>query len=166
MDLYLVRHGAAMDRADPACPKDSERPLTADGALKTRQVAEGLRVLGLQPDRLLSSPYRRALETARIMARALGFPEEEIEESEALLPGSDPAELFAFLQERGGSVVLCFGHAPHLDHVIARALNPSAPVTSLKKAGVAHLEIESLAPLRAELAALYPPKVLRALAKA
>ena len=39
MQLYIVRHGIAIDREDPKCPSDPERYLPAEGVEKTRQVA-------------------------------------------------------------------------------------------------------------------------------
>src|SRR6202035_3492766 len=55
MDLYIVRHGIAIDREDPKCPPDPERYLTEEGMNKTRQVAKGIAVLGITPD--LQSVY-------------------------------------------------------------------------------------------------------------
>ena len=64
MQIYLLRHVIAED-AKPGHP-DSERPLTAEGRDKLRRVLKRARTADLDPSLILSSPYRRALETAEI----------------------------------------------------------------------------------------------------
>src|SRR6202047_4631988 len=93
MILYLVRHGIAVDRADPKSPPEAERPLTAKGVQKTRLAALGLRALGAKPDVLITSPYVRAAQTAEIFAEALGFPPAKIRVHDALKPAGNPAEI-------------------------------------------------------------------------
>jgi len=66
MQLYIVRHGIAIDREDPKSPSDPERFLTAEGLKKTRDVARGFASLKISPDVFLSSPYVRAMQTAEI----------------------------------------------------------------------------------------------------
>jgi len=65
MQLYIVRHGIAVDREDPNCPADPDRFLTQEGIEKARQVAKGVAEIGAAPDLLLSSPYLRAAQTAK-----------------------------------------------------------------------------------------------------
>jgi phosphohistidine phosphatase len=163
MLLYLMRHGIAIDREDPECPPDPERFLTKKGIEKTRAVALGLRALGLKPDAMLTSPFVRAVQTAEITAAALGSAKDRIRHTEALIFGHKPAELFRELARVRGKEVMCFGHAPHLDEVIAFALGCRSPITSLKKAGVACLELESSAAPRGTLLWLHTPRSLRIL---
>ena len=163
MLLYLMRHGIAIDREDPECPPDAERFLTKKGIEKTRAVALGLRVLGIKPDAMLTSPLIRAVQTAEITAAALGFSRERIRKTDALIFGHKPAELFRELAHVRGKEVMCFGHAPHLDEVIAFALGCRAPITALKKAGVGCLELESVAAPRGSLLWLHTPRSLRIL---
>ena len=47
MQLYIVRHGIAIDRDDPKCPADPERYLTEEGKEKTKQVARGVAEIGI-----------------------------------------------------------------------------------------------------------------------
>jgi len=74
--MILVRHGESewnvlfsRTRIDPDIP---DPPLTAEGRLQAAAVAATLRPLGLE--RVLASPYRRALQTAEIIAGELGLP--------------------------------------------------------------------------------------------
>lgn len=163
MRLYLVRHGVAVNRTNPACPPEAERPLTRKGIKKTRAAALGLRALGIKPDAMLSSPYLRAAQTGEIASEALGFPRAKLRLTDSLKPGSNPADLWKELARLKAKEVMCFGHAPHLDQVIAHALGASSPITALKKAGVACLELRALLPPKGHLLWLHTPKVLRLL---
>src|SRR6202795_1442791 len=140
MILYLVRHGIAVDRTDPKSPPEAERPLTAKGVQKTRSAALGLKELGAKPDALLTSPYVRAAQTAEIFAEALGCPPQKIRASEALKPAGNPADIIKEVIRLRAKEVMCFGHAPQLDLMLAHVTGAHGGFTSLKKAGVACLE--------------------------
>jgi phosphohistidine phosphatase len=162
MQLYIVRHGIAIDRDDPKCPPDPERYLTEEGVEKTKQVAKGVAALGATADLLLSSPYVRAMQTAEIFAAALEYAKQKIRRTDLLLPGAEPSMLFRELaKDKESSSIFLFGHAPQLDDIIATALGSRHHVTSLKKAGVALIELKRVSPPSAEMVWLAPPKLLR-----
>jgi phosphohistidine phosphatase len=162
MQLYIVRHGIAIDREDPKCPPDPERYLTDEGMEKTKQVAKGVVEIGAVPDLMLSSPYLRAVQTAEIFAAALEYNKQKIRKTDLLLPGADPMQLFRELaREKQASAIFVFGHAPHLDDLIATAIGSKHHVTSLKKSGVALVELRRLIPPSGELVWLATPKLLR-----
>jgi phosphohistidine phosphatase len=165
MRLYLVRHGLAVDREDPDCPPDTERPLTPEGMKKTHSAALGLFTLGVKPDAVLTSPWLRAVQTAEIFCEVIGFSAKKIVRSDALKGTSAPAELFRELAKMKAKEILCFGHEPHLHLVIGQVLHTSAKITDLKKTGIALLEMERISPPQGRLLALYPPKTLRLLGK-
>jgi phosphohistidine phosphatase len=164
MLLNLMRHGIAINREDPSCPAEAERPLTTEGVKKTAEVARGMRKIGIEPEIVLTSPYLRAVQTAEIACAALKVETKKMIRVEALLPNARPSLLFDELAKLKASEVLCCGHAPNLDEVIAYALGCKAAITELKKAGVAILELEAIAPPRGKLAAIYTPKTLRKIA--
>jgi phosphohistidine phosphatase len=162
MQLYIVRHGIAVDREDPKCPPDPERYLTEEGVEKTKQVAKGVVALAASVDLLLSSPYVRAMQTAEIFAAALDYAKQKIRRTDLLLPGADPSLLFRDLaKDKQSSSVFLFGHAPQLDDIIATALGSKRHITSLKKAGVALIELKRISPPIALLVWLGTPKLLR-----
>jgi phosphohistidine phosphatase len=162
MQLYIVRHGIAIDREDPQCPPDPERYLTEEGVEKTRQVAKGVASLGVTADLFLTSPYVRAAQTAEIFASALDYTKQKIRRSDLLLPGAEPSLLLRELaKEKQAASVFLFGHAPQLDDVIATALGSKKHVTALKKAGVALVELRRFSPPIAVLVWLAIPKLLR-----
>ena len=162
MQLYIVRHGIAIDRENPKCPPDSERYLTEEGLEKTRQVAKGVAALAAAADLLLTSPYVRAAQTAEIFASALDYPKQKLRRTDLLLPGADPSLLFRELaKDKQSSSIFLFGHAPQLDDLIATALGSKRHITSLKKAGVALMELKRISPPIGVLLWLATPKLLR-----
>jgi len=162
MQLYIVRHGIAIDREDPKCPPDPERYLTEEGVEKTEAVAKGVAALGVEGNLFLTSPYVRAVQTAEIFASALEYAKQRIRRSDLLLPGAEPSHLFRDLaREKQASSVFLFGHAPHLDDLIATALGAKKHLTSLKKAGVALIELKRISPPIGILGWVATPKLLR-----
>jgi phosphohistidine phosphatase len=162
MELYIVRHGIAVDREDPKCPADPERFLTEEGIEKSRQVAKGVAEVASIPDLILTSPYLRAVQTAELFAERLEYAKQKIRKSELLLPGAEPLQLFRELaKDKDLSSVFVFGHAPHLDDLIATAIGTKHHISSLKKAGAAFVELKRLVPPSGELVWLATPKLLR-----
>jgi phosphohistidine phosphatase len=162
MRVLLVRHGIAHDRADPACPPDANRGLTADGRQRTKKcMAVAARFSTVT--RVISSPYLRARQTAELLVDAVGLAASSIVLSDALLPEAPAYAVFQLLQAFHASdqEVACVGHAPHLDHMISLALaNAKTPFSSLKKAGVAMIELDALPRASGELLWMLPPRML------
>jgi phosphohistidine phosphatase len=162
MQLYVVRHGMAIGREDPKCPPDAERYLTEEGVEKTREVAKGVAALGATADLFLSSPYVRAMQTAEIFAGIFEYSKQKIRRTDLLLPGGEPSLFFRELaRDKQSSAVFCFGHAPQLDDLIATALGSKHHLTSLKKGGVALLELRRVSPPSGQLVWLATAKLLR-----
>lgn len=161
MDLYIMRHGIAVDRGDPDFPNDDDRPLTPKGRKRLRAIARGLRSLEITPSVVLTSPLVRARETAEILTTSLRVVEDALIESELLTPDGSIDELVSYLADlEGRGPVLLVGHEPELSGLISRMLvgNDSLDVV-LKKGAVAHLEWDP--PGRAMLRFLMQPAQLR-----
>ena len=162
MQLYIVRHGIAIDREDPKCPPDPDRFLTDEGMEKSRQVAKGVAEVASVPDLIISSPYVRAVQTAEVFAEVLEYSKNKIRKSDLLLPGAEPLQLFRDLaKDKELSAVFVFGHAPHLDDLLATAIGTKHHISALKKAGVAFVELKRIVPPSGELVWLATPKLLR-----
>jgi phosphohistidine phosphatase len=167
MRISLLRHGIAVDRDAPGYADDSQRPLTAKGERRMRRAAEGMLALGLSYDLMLSSPYRRAQQTAGIVAEVLK-PSEGPRLVATLAPDGDPRQLIAELHAAEGSPrdVMLVGHEPYLSRLLSTLLtgNPNLPVV-MKKGGLCTLELETLRLGRcAQLVWLLTPRQLRRLA--
>lgn len=119
MFLVLMRHGKAEPKK-PGIP-DDERPLTQEGRL---QVAKVARILALKPKYVVSSPLKRALETAELVADILGV-NEILQRSELLPEYFDLSSLKHLLDSMGlndKDVIMLIGHSPSLEDVIRELL--------------------------------------------
>jgi len=167
MNLYLLRHGIAVDPGTPGILSDADRPLTAKGEEKLEQIAKGMAALELSFDLILSSPYLRARQTAEIVADAFSA-RKRIEFTDSLTPGANPKKLIEVLKRRHPAVesVLLCGHEPYLSALISYLVSGDAGLwVVMKKGGLCKLVIESLKPGRcAILEWLLTPKQMALMA--
>src|SRR5690242_16747729 len=99
MDIYLLRHGLAVERGASGYDNDAERPLTDEGERKLRDIARAMRKLELEFDLILSSPYTRARQTAEIVADGLKT-RKKLDFSDSLTPDGSTHELIEFLNRQ------------------------------------------------------------------
>lgn len=166
MDLFLIRHAIAAERDAAAWPDDAERPLTPEGRDRFSRAARGLSVIVPAVEVLLSSPYARAWETAKILAGEAGWPAPV--RCDALAADRNPTEVVGLLAGgRAAERVALVGHEPNLSALAAFLLlgDAARPMLEMKKGGVACLRLEGkIRPAAARLRWVLPPKVLRRLA--
>ncbi|HEX8087437.1 MAG TPA: histidine phosphatase family protein, partial [Blastocatellia bacterium] len=86
MELYVIRHAIAQQLGRKNDFADEKRALTSEGRERMREAAKGLCKLGVEFDVILTSPLVRAVETAEIMAAALGLTKKEVEQTGNLAP--------------------------------------------------------------------------------
>jgi phosphohistidine phosphatase len=145
MNLYIIRHAIAVDEGTSDYESDSERPLTDKGRKKMRQIAKGLRNLGVEFDLILSSPYVRARETAEILADVFKM-KKKIVFSDNLIPMGNPELLITEINEKYSvDSMVVVGHEPHLSTLVGlfAAENGKIDIT-LKKGGVCYLSADDL----------------------
>src|SRR5256885_1079820 len=90
MQIYVLRHGEAEEQETGLA--DRERKLTAKGKRDLRSVLKLARNAEVAPDLILTSPLRRAQETAAIAAEVLGC--KNVVETRNLLPGASPEQIW------------------------------------------------------------------------
>ena len=164
--LYLLRHGIAVARGAPGFSEDSRRPLTPEGKVRMREIAAGLRRLGVSLDWIVTSPLVRAVETAEIVAESFEH-HIPLDFCDALRPGSTPEALLTFLgKHRERREVMVVGHEPDLSMLACRLIGAGRHTgLALKKGGGGLIAFSSFPPRTAgELRLLLTPKVLRKLA--
>ena len=163
MNLYVIRHAIAVDEGTPDYESDSERPLTEKGRKKMRQVAKGLRNLGVEFDLILSSPYVRARETAEILADVFKM-KKNLAFSDNLIPLGNPELLIGEVNEKYSVDSLALvGHEPYLSILVGLLVAENAKVDiTLKKGGVCYLTADDLrhSEHRATLEWLLTPGIL------
>jgi phosphohistidine phosphatase len=159
MDLFILRHGEAGNRMT-VIEEDSERSLTPEGEIEMQKIARSLKVMGLQVNRVITSPLRRARETAEITAKTLKIP--TLEEWDELKPnGSKPAlyRKLARLEQNSGLILV--GHEPYLSSIIGEIIGTTGARIVLKKGGLAKARIISFTPrISGELRWLLTPKMI------
>jgi len=146
--LYVLRHGIAIARGDASYPLDSDRPLTPKGIKRMKRVASGMRRLKISFDVMLTSPYKRALETAFVLGQQYGVGE-MIQTCTALTPEVLPEEVIRILQEKYSTSrqLLLIGHEPQLSALISTMTSGSAGARPLlKKGGLCKLQVDKLQP--------------------
>ncbi|MBU6479674.1 MAG: histidine phosphatase family protein [Nitrospirae bacterium] len=141
MDCLFVRHGIAVAREEWE-GKDVDRPLTENGRRRVRQVADGLRRLGVRPTVIYASPARRAVETAQLLHDLLARPS-LMQLRDELLPEASPAQVVRLLRDlTPESCVICVGHEPQLGMAASVLLSGRATASfPLKKAGACLIEL-------------------------
>lgn len=138
MDLLVVRHAAAGDRAEFAATgqPDELRPITKKGRRRMGDAVQGLVRIAPTLDALASSPLVRARQTAEILSAGYrGLPVTELDE---LRPDRSPEALIEWLgREPPHVVVAVVGHEPYLSELVDRLLARGEPrLESFKKGAV------------------------------
>jgi phosphohistidine phosphatase len=144
MQIYLLRHGIAED-AKPGHP-DSERPLTDEGRDKLRRVLKRARTADLNPSLILSSPYRRAVETATVAAEVLAY-KGEIVRTRALVPESSPFDTWEEIRNhKDERAILLSSHEPLMSSLAAFLLDSPALHVDMKKAALVRIDCDRFGP--------------------
>ena len=155
LQLHLLRHA---DAGDPgAWPgDDAERPLSDKGYAQAERLALHLALLGFEPDVLLSSPKVRALQTAEIVASALG---REVRVDDRLGGGLSLGVVEVILRDAGEpSRPVLVGHDPDFSDLLSTLAD--APV-EMKKGALARVDLpDALRAGGGRLRWLLPPDLL------
>jgi len=146
MNLFILRHGLAVEAGTPGYENDAERPLTSEGKTKLRQIAAAMAELRLDFDLILSSPFTRARQTAEIVTEELKI-EDKLEFSDFLTPQGRFSDLVDLLKRQKPlpENVMLVGHEPYLSELISLLIcGTDSSVVVLKKGGFAKLAVASL----------------------
>jgi phosphohistidine phosphatase len=144
MQVYLLRHGIAEDAE--AGQSDADRALTSEGRDKLRRVLKRARAAGVEPAVVLSSPLKRAVETAEVAADSLGF-KDKITKTRALVPGGSPHDVWEEVRgQQGVPAILLAGHEPLMSALVAFLLGTPTLAVDMKKAALVRIDIDRLGP--------------------
>jgi phosphohistidine phosphatase len=161
MIVYFLRHASAGTKtSDPR--KDERRPLDEGGVLQSRHIGRFLATMGVEVDAVVSSPLKRALQTASLAAGELGF-DREVQIDEALRPESEYSAFQSLLARlRKHESVIIVGHNPSMTEFLTKAVSneTAAAHVELKKGAVAKVEINGRS---GTLHWLVTPKIARTL---
>ena len=164
MTLYLIRHAHA-GQAHHDDPDDHLRPLSRKGQKQAEALAQALAVLEVRCDRLFSSPYTRAAETAAPLTPYVRGRRLELL---AELTKDDYSGLLKTLHAnlKSDETVALVGHEPYLSSLTSYLLSGSKEHVRVRfrKGMIVRLD----GPLKAghmELHSALPPHLIKQLAK-
>ena len=161
MIIYFLRHASAGNRlTNPT--KDERRALDEEGILQARYMGRMLASLDIQVEQIVSSPLKRARQTASLVANELAF-ESAVQVDAALLPEAQLPQFQAMLERlRKHESIMVVGHNPSLTEFLTKAFSGGAVPAHIdfKKGAVAKVEV---AGRRGTLDWLVTPKIARAL---
>lgn len=138
--LLLLRHAKAVTAETGVA--DITRALAERGERDAVRMGERLRLRHARPDAIVTSPAKRTLRTAEIVATTWGYPLERIAREQRLYL-ADPAEILAVIgaQERSVTTLLLVGHNPALTD-LTHQLSPQFDLEDLPTGGVVALDAD------------------------
>ena len=140
MEIYILRHGVAED-GQPGQP-DAERALTPDGRKKLRNVLRTAAAAGVAPSLILTSPYKRALQTAQLAAEILDY-KGELLRTKALEPAAAPKSVWDEIRvHKDEAQILLSGHEPLFSRLTAYLVGCPNLNVDFKKGALACVEID------------------------
>jgi phosphohistidine phosphatase len=161
MFLYFLRHASAGQQLSSA-KKDEKRGLDKDGIEQCGYIGRALAALGVQAEIIISSPLKRATQTASLVGNEMGHEGKLVLES-ALRPQAAFADFQKLLGKyaRQDSILLV-GHNPNLSEFLGRVISDSGceAVVELKKGAVAKVEMRRSS---GSLSWCITPRILRSL---
>jgi phosphohistidine phosphatase len=161
MIIYFIRHASAGQRVlNPK--KDEKRPLDADGIEQCGHVGRALAAMNVQPDMIISSPFKRATQTASLIGNEIGY-EGKLQLEPAMLPEASFADFRRMLEKYAKyDAIMVVGHNPSITDFLGRIITKSgtAALADFKKGAVACTEIERQA---ASLKWFFTPKMVRSI---
>jgi phosphohistidine phosphatase len=163
MFVYFLRHASAGQRKLGASAKsDEKRALDKDGIEQCGYIGRALAALGVQVEIIITSPLKRAMQTAALVGNEMGHEGRLVKEN-ALRPESAFVDFQKMLEKyaRQDSVMLV-GHNPNLRDFLGRVISDTGceAVIELKKGAVAKVEMRRNA---GSLSWCITPRILRAL---
>jgi phosphohistidine phosphatase len=153
VELYFLRHGAAVSRADWE-GADSERPLTEQGREEVARVSGFLARLAPALEAIVTSPYLRASQTAEIVGQHLNL-QDKVVPDDRVGPGFDVGGLAKLLKKfPEAKALLLVGHEPDFTTTIGELTGGRIV---LKKGGMAYVDTADASLKKATLVWLVQP---------
>jgi len=143
MFIYFLRHASAGQRLSNS-KKDEKRGLDKDGIEQCGYVGRGLAALGVQVEVVISSPLKRATQTAALVANEMGHEGKLVLEG-ALRPEANYSDFQKMLGKyTRQDALLLVGHNPNLREFLGRVISDSGSeaTVELKKGAVAKVETD------------------------
>lgn len=141
MIVYFVRHASAGERVTNP-KKDEKRPLDADGIEQCGIMGRALAAMNVQPEIIISSPLKRATQTASLIGNEIGY-EGKLQLEPAMRPEGTFADFRRMLEKHARQeAIMVVGHNPSITEFLARIITKSGSeaLIEFKKGAVARVE--------------------------
>src|SRR3990172_8288751 len=157
MEIYLMQHGDYLTK-----DKDPEESLSSEGVEKMKKIAQALTRINIKVDQIITSPKKRARETAEIVAHAVGSSPDKIIETPFVKPLTPPQETIDYLGEFAHpSSLLIVGHLPSLTRITSFLLmDGSQAVIHFERGGIVRIDVENLPTHSGQLRWYLTPELL------
>ncbi len=133
--LLIIRH--AKSSWDASNVDDFDRPLNERGKTDAPRMGKRFKEKDIHPDLMLSSPAKRALSTAKKIAKVLKYPKDNIK-SDRRLYHADEETILTVVRELkdNRNVVMVFGHNPGLTEFVNSLMDGSQDIDNIPTCGV------------------------------
>lgn len=163
MLIMLVRHAQAADRDAEKYPDDTRRPLTRKGKASHARLTRALVKRDIRPDVIVSSPWKRAWQTAEIMAQGYADAGHNVpvRPAESLADAPDLARIAEEVSLGQAKGIALVGHEPWMSELAGLLLtgSPEGMAIDYPKGGVVGIEADDLAPASGSLRFFLRPKM-------
>ena|SRR5215467_5803394 len=142
MIIYFLRHASAGERFSSP-KKDEKRALDENGIEQCGEVGRALAALDVQVDVIISSPLKRAAQTAALVGNELSY-EGKMQFDDALRPGASFSDFRKMLDKYAKyEAIMVVGHNPNLSEFLGRSVseNGCEADIDLRKGAVARVDL-------------------------
>ncbi|MEO8398304.1 MAG: phosphohistidine phosphatase SixA [Ignavibacteriaceae bacterium] len=160
MNIYLIRHGDAENSSSEI--KDSERKLTAKGKEKMGKAVAGWKNIITHFDYVISSPFLRALQTAKIIAKAYEIDEHKLIIDKRLKSGSTTEDVIEISNAFEAEDIAFVGHQPEFAEHVSKLVSDSGAYFEFKKGAIAKIVFfNKVKEGKGSLEFLIPPNIFK-----
>lgn len=140
MNLYIVRHTEA--EPSSASYSDKERRITPKGKENLINSISYWKEIIVTPDMIISSPYVRAMETAKIIKSEFDL-EDPVHIEKLLSSGAIPSLVQKFLTSLSSENILIVGHEPDCSALLAHFVAHGSRIADFLPGGIAWIQFTS-----------------------
>jgi phosphohistidine phosphatase len=139
LNIFLIRHTKA--ESTTHVKKDRERELTDEGIKVLRKSVTTWKNFVNDFDFILSSPFKRAVHTAEIIAECYNYKDEIIKDS-SLAPGSTVNAIIQLAASLKGERLAFIGHQPDIGFQISSLISNSEVNLKISPASIISLSFD------------------------
>jgi phosphohistidine phosphatase len=168
MELFILRHGEAGKKLSSTVG-DHARPLTSTGKAEVLEEAKALKRIGVKFDLIISSPLKRAYETASIVA-GIYKAKNKLKVWDELAPEGRKTDVYKKISQlKEEQFILLVGHEPQLGEITKEIIHKDKTTSCnilLKKGGLLRINLLTRTPVpKGELRWLLTPRILKTVTK-